>query len=220
MTDYTIPREVIARVFPVPRDTYAFERLTSRFGEVEANSTVAVASTNALADATFVTLSANAELPNERVLQFGTGLAGQLTDTTITLGLTNAVPRVTGGDRLTFEVTAQSVLEAPATGFLATREWVGARLSNVRAVSASDSYGADDYLILANAGGGAVTLSLPAAAASAGRRVAAKKTDATGNAVTVDADGADTIDGAGSKAITAQYGVIELVCDGVGWWQV
>ena len=89
-----------------------------------------------------------------------------------------------------------------------------------RSITATGSVNSTDYLILADATGGAITVNLPAVASSAGRGLVVKKTDARGNAVTLDGSGAETIDGAATQAIAAQYDALMVVCDGSAWWIV
>lgn len=220
MTDYTIPRDQIAKVFARPRDQAAFEKLVSRFGEVDAQTVLAVAATQALADASFVTLSPNAELPNERVLQLGEGLVADVDASTITLGLSEDAARVSGGFLATFVVEGEAMVVLPLTGRLTTREWVSAQLLNTRTVTASGAVLGDDALILVDASAGPITLSLPAVASSANRRLTVKKIDASGNAVTLDPNGAETIDGAATQTITGQYDALAIACDGTAWWIV
>jgi len=73
---------------------------------------------------------------------------------------------------------------------------------------------------LVDATSGAVTANLPAASGAEGWVVVLKKTDASGNAVTADGDGSETIDGATTKALASQYDFVRLVCDGTEWWIV
>jgi hypothetical protein len=61
-----------------------------------------------------------------------------------------------------------------------------------------------NYQVLVNATGGAVTVVLPAAANNTGRDIDVKKTDSSANAVTVDGNGAETIDGSATKVISTQ----------------
>lgn len=62
------------------------------------------------------------------------------------------------------------------------------------------------------------TITLPAAATSAGAWYTVKKTSADAAAITVDGNAAETIDGAETyTAIDAQYDVATFVCDGSGW---
>lgn len=65
----------------------------------------------------------------------------------------------------------------------------------------------DDYTILVDASGGAVTITLPAGSGIVpGRIYVIVKTDSSGNAVIIDPAGADTINGASSISITTQWG--------------
>lgn len=96
----------------------------------------------------------------------------------------------------------------------------GAFGGSVRTVTASATVAGDDFLILADCTAGAVTLTLPAAATSNGRYLVAKKIDASANAMTLDASGAELIDGAATKVATMQYVALTLFCDGAGWWIV
>lgn len=90
-----------------------------------------------------------------------------------------------------------------------------------RTISASTTLsGTTDHTILVNASGGAVIPTLPAAnSVPAGKTYIIKKIDASANAVTITAAGADLIDGAATKAITTQYTVLRIESDGVSnWW--
>lgn len=69
----------------------------------------------------------------------------------------------------------------------------------------------NDALVRANATGGAFTVTLPAASAVVGQRVTVKRLNAGANAVTVSAQGTDTIDGAASASLTAQYQAVTVV---------
>jgi hypothetical protein len=75
-----------------------------------------------------------------------------------------------------------------------------------------------DSLILCNATGGAFTVTLPAVAGVSGKKLTIKKTDASGNAVTVDGNGAETIDGAATASLASQYKYISVISNGVGWF--
>lgn len=75
-----------------------------------------------------------------------------------------------------------------------------------------------DNVLLADASGGAVTVALPAAADVTGRQFTIKKIDATGNTVTLDPDGAETIDGSATLVITVQHTSRVVASDGTQWW--
>ena len=94
------------------------------------------------------------------------------------------------------------------------------RLVDFRQVTATTTALPSDYLILADATAGAVTVNLPSAASSRGAALVVKKIDASANAVTIDASGAETIDGATTQALAAQYDAVTLVCDATQWWLV
>ena len=68
-----------------------------------------------------------------------------------------------------------------------------------------------------NSSGGAFTVTLPTAVGITGRVYMVKKVDSSANAVTVDADGSETIDGAASYALTAQWDSVTVVSNGTNW---
>lgn len=72
----------------------------------------------------------------------------------------------------------------------------------------------------ADATGGAFAVTLPAASAAAGKTLEVKKIDSSANAVTVTRAGSDTIDGATTYALSAQYQSVTLVSDGSASWYV
>ncbi len=76
------------------------------------------------------------------------------------------------------------------------------------------------YLLLVNAGAAPVTVNLPAAAAHRNRVLNIKKTDSTANAVTIDGNGAETIDGAATTTLTTQWQSKTLLCDGTTWFLI
>jgi hypothetical protein len=62
-----------------------------------------------------------------------------------------------------------------------------------------------------------VTVSLRPASELAFRRFEIKKVDASANAVTIDADGSDLIDGLGSRQLVIEYASITIYSDGITW---
>lgn len=75
-----------------------------------------------------------------------------------------------------------------------------------------------DKLVTVDASSAGVTITLVAAAtAGAGFRLSIKKTDSSANAVTVDGNSSETIDGAATYLLYNQYDAIDLVCDGSNW---
>ena len=75
----------------------------------------------------------------------------------------------------------------------------------------------DDAAILVDATGGAVTVTLPTAVGRTGQTYEIKRTNAGANAVTVDGNGAETIDGAATVSLSTQYATVRMVSDGTNW---
>jgi hypothetical protein len=75
----------------------------------------------------------------------------------------------------------------------------------------------DDHTCTCATAGGAFTITLPAASGRTGRVYVIKKTDASANAVTVDGNAAETIDGAATVAMATIYDSIMIQCDGSNW---
>lgn len=73
-------------------------------------------------------------------------------------------------------------------------------------------------IVLCNCADGAITLNLPAAASSTGFEFTATKIDSTINTVTIDGSGAETINGAATQVISAQWTSATIACDGSGWY--
>ncbi len=77
---------------------------------------------------------------------------------------------------------------------------------------------ANDYTVLCNNSGG-VTLNLPTASGISGRIYVIKQLASSGT-VTITPSGSETIDGAGSKAISTQYQSMTLQSDGSNWFVI
>jgi lysophospholipase L1-like esterase len=86
-------------------------------------------------------------------------------------------------------------------------------------VAKTTSYTASlgDSVILCNASAGPVTITLPTAVGIQGRSFQIKKTDASANACTVATTGAQTMDGASSVPLTAQYASKKVESDNSNW---
>jgi len=79
----------------------------------------------------------------------------------------------------------------------------------------------DDYVLTMDASGGARTFNLTAAATVGdGFVITLKKIDSSSNAVTVDANSSETIDGALTVTLSTQYETTTLICDGSNWHTV
>lgn len=87
------------------------------------------------------------------------------------------------------------------------------KTANYSTVSATDD------IILVDATAGAVTITLDDPATNGGKELTVKKTDASGNAVTVSSGGTGTIDG-GSITLATQYAAVTAVSDGLNYWMI
>jgi hypothetical protein len=87
--------------------------------------------------------------------------------------------------------------------------------ADFRTITASDTVrtgeDGEDGVILANATGGAITVTLPNVADDVMDWYIVKKTDSSGNAVTVDGSGAETV------VLVSQYDSATLITDGSVW---
>lgn len=118
---FLIDRSELARVFS-PRAAKAFEQMQDAVVEQGETQTANVDATEAIAQASYVTLSPNTELPNEFVLTVGTGLGITAGGGVLTLYSTG--PRVSGGHSLNFIVNGASNVAVPLAGTLATIEGI------------------------------------------------------------------------------------------------
>jgi hypothetical protein len=75
-----------------------------------------------------------------------------------------------------------------------------------------------DYFIACDASGGSFTITLLAASGNTGMRLLIKKTDSSGNTVTIDGNASETIDGSTTQVINTQYECYELICSGSNWY--
>ncbi len=75
-----------------------------------------------------------------------------------------------------------------------------------------------DEVINCHASGGAFSVTLPAAAHIGGKTYTITKIDSSGNAVTVDANASETINGATTKVLAAQYDTVTIISNGTAWY--
>ena len=74
----------------------------------------------------------------------------------------------------------------------------------------------DGEIVLADASGGAVTVTLPSP--SEALLTTVKKIDSSGNAVTIATPSTETIDGASSESLSSQWEAVETTSDGVDYF--
>ena len=88
---------------------------------------------------------------------------------------------------------------------------------NIVAKTANYTATAVDEIINCDASGGSFTITLPTSVGISGKRYDVRKSDSSGNTVTIDADGSETINDAATQIITAQYVNVTVVSDGANW---
>lgn len=79
---------------------------------------------------------------------------------------------------------------------------------------------ASDNVILGDASGGNVVITLPLASIASGYRFQIKKIDSSSNTTSLQCSGGDTIDGSTTAVISVQYLSITIVSDGSNWYIV
>lgn len=78
--------------------------------------------------------------------------------------------------------------------------------------------GSSDTVVFADASSNNITITLPAASGLAGYRFYIKRIDSSGNTVTVQKTGGDTIDGMTSFTVDLQYTAFGVVSNGSAWY--
>ena len=90
----------------------------------------------------------------------------------------------------------------------------------VSAITSSYTINYNDSVILADATAGAITVTLKPANEMTQKRIVIIKTDASVNAVTVDGDSTETINGAATNVLAAQYDKVEIAAYNGAWYIV
>lgn len=138
----------------------------------------------------------------------GTGTAYQ-----VALAARNDVVLATGGGSnfaaATEALRLKSTKEAVFAGAIATP---GATITTTTTLDATHS------MVLCDATSAAFTVNLPAAAGVPGRVYTIKKIDSTGNAITIDGNASETIDGATTASLTTQWQSKTIQAVGGAWY--
>ena len=90
-------------------------------------------------------------------------------------------------------------------------------LHTITTVTADTTLTSSNDVVLVNAASGAITITLPTAATLL-QEFTVKKIDSSGNVVTVDGNGSETIDDTTTKVLSSQYDSIRFASDGAEWW--
>ena len=94
----------------------------------------------------------------------------------------------------------------------------GATRGAYRSVTTSGNVVSGDYLIIADATGGAITMTLPPAALVPGRIYVFKRINSGANAVVIDPNASETIDGAATYTLSAQWNSVTIMSNGTAWF--
>lgn len=147
------------------------------------------------------------------------------TQNTIGVGQSSAANRVLAGPAssgaaptiATFRALTNADL--PTSPILLTPTFTGYR-GAFRTVASSATLSATDVYVNANAGSSGLSINLaPVGDVGSGYTVFVLKTDPTNNVVTIVAPSTSLINGATTKALSAQFATATLVCDGTsGYW--
>jgi hypothetical protein len=105
-----------------------------------------------------------------------------------------------------------------ANGKLQTRDLNTISSQFLRTETANYTAVSTDHTILADATGGAFTITLPAASGLAGKIYTIKRINSGGNDVTIDANASETIDGDTTKVLNAHWKYLQIQCDGSNWF--
>lgn len=84
-------------------------------------------------------------------------------------------------------------------------------------LSANTTLDTTHSVVDVDASGAAITITLPTAVGCNGREYRIRKLDSSANAVTIDGAGAETINGAATKLLSAQYATATLLSNGTNW---
>lgn len=93
------------------------------------------------------------------------------------------------------------------------------RLAAIRTVTAAYQVDEEDFIILADATGGAFNVTLPDVVVGEGHEYVIKRINAGANAVTI-LPASGTIDGAASVVLGTQYHLRRLAPDGTNWYVI
>jgi hypothetical protein len=126
-----------------------------------------------------------------------------------------------GGKTITLGADGDMVLLVYSTALTKWRcMYGGKRTPSITTKTTTYTATAADDILLGDATSGAFSITLPAATSSTGLVLTIKKIDASANAVTIDGNASETIDGATTKALSSQYASYEIACNGSAWYIV
>ena len=140
----------------------------------------------------------------------------------IIIGYDNAPPSATGNNQLDIADTIYGDTLNKRVGINtatlhSTFHTNGSVARKVDTLTASATL-ANSHVVLCDASGAAVTLTLPDATTVTGREYIIKKIDGTANACDIAAQTGQTIDGVNTVSLTTQYAFRKIISDGSNWY--
>jgi hypothetical protein len=124
--------------------------------------------------------------------------------------------RDSSGNFIRLGVGSSNQVLSVVSGLPAWRQVIFATASKTANYTITSS----DTVIFADCTSGNVTITLPTASSVSGYRFIVKRTDSSTNSVSVARSSSDTIDGATSHNLGAQYTTMSFVSDGSNWYIV
>lgn len=146
--------------------------------------------------------------------------AGEMT----TFGLGFDAPEVNGKSNIPNPARGEIILDSSDTSFWGYNGsgWslLGAGSTpNLNVATKTSAYAAttSDDVIFAHASSAAFTITLFSAVGNEGKVLRIKKTDSSGNAVTITPNGSETIEGSSSNILSMENDSIDIISDGASW---
>ena len=219
-TNDEINIQTVVSALKMKNDTYITARNNADSGDIniiKVNTSdtidvaVATAITGTLSTTDNITIDNQKELRLSEADGNGSNYLGFRAPSALTTDTTFTFPDGDG--------TSGQVLTTNGSGTLA---WSAVTPTNVATTAKTTTYTitTSDQTVTADATCGAFTLTLPAASGNSGQRFRIVKIDSSDNAVTIDGNGCETIDGATTIDLDRQYQSVYIECNGTEWFTV
>lgn len=192
----------------------------------------ATGGTGAGTDLSYVTISTEPSLSNERRLAAGNGItitdngANSTVDVGLSSSLTGATFVTVGSETLLTgerRLTVAGGLDIYDNGANSTLTITASSLQYTGTTSTASTVSLTIYstrVQLADCTSNAITYNLPAASTATDKIFIFKKVDGTANSVTLDPSGSETIDGVTTYTIPIPLMAVELYCSGSAWYLI